>query len=89
MADCLFVFSPVCFLFLFHSRMEMDSCLLRSRRVPRAPASPDLDSSMDGDEGHPQGNGDGHMAGNGEHSLTGLPWLAQRKDIDPEASMDV
>lgn len=68
--------------------MERDKCLLRSGKVPRIPAFPDLDSSVDGEsnhEGHPQGNGDSHITSNGEEnldstSLTG--WEAQRKDID-------
>lgn len=49
--------------------MERDKCLLRSGKVPRIPAFPDLDSSVDGEsnhEGHPQGNGDSHITSNGK-----------------------
>lgn len=52
--------------------MERDKCILRSGKVPRIPAFPDLDSSVDGEsnhEGHPQGNGDSHITSNGEENL--------------------
>lgn len=56
--------------------MESDEGLLRSRKVPRIPAIPDLDSSVDGEsshEGHRQGNGDSHITSNGEEISTRLP----------------
>lgn len=73
--------------------MEEDECLVRSRKVPRIPAFPDLGSAMDGEsnhEEHPQGNGDSHMTSNGEDASPS--WTGghgQRKDIDLEATRDV